>query len=456
MKLSGWQLLVASSLFLAVVAGAETRPQYGGTLRVAVQIAPVSLDPADRGAADTISRHNLTWLMFDTLVTIDSAGSVRPALAATWQSEPGDQRWQFTLRHDVKFHDGTPLTADVVAASLRFANPGWTISANGDSVTIECKSPAPNLASVLALPHNAVAKRASGATIAGTGPFHVSDWQPGKKLTLAAQEDYWGGRAFLDSIVVELGKNSREQITALELGRVDMIELAPDESRRATIDNQRVISSAPVELMALVFAQDRQSSEDGRLRQALSLSIDRASIRSVLLQGQGELAGGILPIWLGGYEFVFSSEFNLTRAQQLRGDVQRAPVWTIGYDSNDALARLVAERVTLNARDAGLRVQPASSGAAEIRVSRVPLSSTDAGRALSDFATATGLPQPKMTGNSVDDLYQAETAMLQTGRILPLLHLPASYAIGPLVRDFRLGRDGRWQLPDVWLGASKP
>ena len=224
MKLSGWQLLVASSLFLAVVAGAETRPQYGGTLRVAVQIAPVSLDPADIGAADTISRRNLTWLMFDTLVTIDSAGSVRPALAATWQSEPGDQRWQFTLRHDVKFHDGTPLTADVVAASLRFANPGWTISANGDSVTIECKSPAANLLSELALPRNAIARRVSGGTIAGTGPFHFSDWQPGKKLTLAAQEDYWDGRAFLDSIVVELGKSSREQLTELELGKVDESE----------------------------------------------------------------------------------------------------------------------------------------------------------------------------------------------------------------------------------------
>jgi peptide/nickel transport system substrate-binding protein len=456
MKLSGWRLVVASSLILAALANAETRPQYGGTLHVALQIAPVSLDPADPSFPDSISRRNLTWLVFDTMVSMDPAGRIRPALAATWQSEPGYQRWQFTLRHDVKFHDGSQVAGEVVAASLRFANPGWTVSANGASVTIECKSPAPNLLSELALPRNAIAKRASGSTPSGTGPFHVSDWQPGKKLTLAAQEDYWGGRVFLDSVVVELGKSSRDQFTGLELGKADIIEIAPEQARRATMENERLVSSAPVELMALVFAQNRQSVEDGRLREALSLSIDRTSIRNVLLQGQGELAGGVLPVWLGGYEFVFSSEYNLARAQQLRGEVQHAPVWTLGYDPNDQLARLVAERVALNARDSGLRVQSTGSGSTDVRVARILLSSADAWRALSDFAVLTGLPQPKPAGSTAEDLYQAENAVLQTQRIIPLLHFPASYAISPSVKSFQLDRNGRWQLPDVWLGAARP
>ena len=243
---------------------------------------------------------------------------------------------------------------------------------------------------------------------------------------------------------------------ALELGKADFIELAPEQARRAVVENRRVVNSVPIELLALVFAQDRQSVEDGRLREALSLSIDRVSIRSVLLQGQGDLAGGILPVWLGGYEFVFPSEFNLTRAQQLRGDVQHAPVWTIGYDANDPLARLVAERVALNARDSGLRLQPTSSGPSDIRVARILFPSTDAWQALSHFAAATGMTQPKMTGNSVEDLYQAESAMLQTQRIVPLLHLPVSYAVSPIVKAFSLDRDGRWQLPDVWLGKDKP
>jgi len=82
--------------------------------------------------------------------------------------------------------------------------------------------------------------------------------------------------------------------------------------------------------------------------------------------------------------------------------------------------------------------------------------STDAWQALSHFAAATGMTQPKMTGNSVEDLYQAESAMLQTQRIVPLLHLPVSYAVSPIVKAFSLDRDGRWQLPDVWLGKDKP
>ncbi len=360
------------------------------------------------------------------------------------------------MRHDVKFHDGSPLTAEVVAASLRFADPDWAISANGDSVLIECKAAAPNLLSELALPRNAIAKRASGSAIAGTGPFHMSDWQAGKKLTLAAEEDYWGGRAFLDSIVIHLGRSPRDQIMALELGKTDVIELAPEQARRAAMESRRVANSAPIELMALVFAQDRQSAEDGCLREALSLSIDRSSIRGVLLQGQGDLAGGILPVWLGGYEFVFPSEFNLTRAQQLRGDVQHAPAWTIGYDANDPLVQLVAERVALNARDSGLRVQPTTSGPTDIQVARIVFSSTDAWQALSNVGVATGMALPKMTGNSTEDLYQAENAILQTQRVIPLLHLPASYAVGSLVKAFRLDRDGRWHLPDVWLGTDKP
>ena len=69
MKLSDWRWLVVSSvLFAAMAAGAETRPQYGGTLHVAMRAAPASLDPTDRSQADSFARRGLTRLMFDTLV----------------------------------------------------------------------------------------------------------------------------------------------------------------------------------------------------------------------------------------------------------------------------------------------------------------------------------------------------------------------------------------------------
>src|SRR6266567_337750 len=127
MKLFDWQSLALSSLMIVTqAANGATRPQYGGVLRVAVRAAPTSLDPADRTQADSFARRSLTMLIFDTLVTTDENGCVEPSLAASWQLLPGS-RWQFRLRHGVQFHEGTPLSAETAAASLRAANPSWKV-----------------------------------------------------------------------------------------------------------------------------------------------------------------------------------------------------------------------------------------------------------------------------------------------------------------------------------------
>ena len=98
----------------------------------------------------------------------------------------------------------------------------------------------------------------------------------------------------MDAIEIDLGKATRDQLIALDLGKADIAEVAVDQSRRAAAEGRRVVSSAPVELMALVFGRDRTSAEDGKLREVLALSIDRKSIRDVVLQGSGEASAGIL------------------------------------------------------------------------------------------------------------------------------------------------------------------
>jgi peptide/nickel transport system substrate-binding protein len=447
-------LLAASSLLLAVAASAATRPHYGGTLRVALRAAPASLDPADPSQADALARGNISRLMFDTLVTLDNRGRPHPWLATSWEAEPGSQRWQVYLRRDVSFHDGSALTSDAVAASLRSANPNWKVFPLGDAVVIQCDNPNPSLPTELALPRNGIAKR-SGKLL-GTGPFAVADWQPGKKLTLAARDDYWGGRPFVDSIVIEMGKSFRDQMISLDLGKVDLIEVAPEQAHRAAMENRSVQSSAPLELMALVFTRDRQSADEGRLRQALALGIDRAAMNTVLLQGGGEPAGGLLPNWMSGYAFLFPTEVNLPQARQVRGDLHQALPWTLGYDATDPVARVVAERVALNARDAGINLQLTASRSADLQLVRAPLVSLDPRVALTNLATALGLPQPKFAGDSVDSLYAAETALLDSQRVIPLLHVRVAAGIGPTARNWTANPDGLWPLQDVWLSAEKP
>ena len=85
MKLFDWRWLVASSLLLAALtANAEARPQYGGTLHIAMRAAP-AIDPADRSQPDSFARRSLTMLMFDTLVILDDNGRVQSSLAESWQ-----------------------------------------------------------------------------------------------------------------------------------------------------------------------------------------------------------------------------------------------------------------------------------------------------------------------------------------------------------------------------------
>ena len=451
-----WPLLVVSSLLLAMPARAATRPHYGGTLRIMMQSAPASLDSIENAnaVANDPAQSSLSRLIFDTMLSLDSQGRPQPELAVAWQADPSHQRWQFTLRDGVRFHDGSPLTSDVAAAALRMSNPSWKVVPLGGSLVIECPSPCPDILAELALPGNAIAK--GDGQPQGTGPFAVGNWQPGKKLTLIAQDDYWNGRAFTDSIQVDMGKNVREQMLALDLNRADVVQIAAEQAHRAAAEGRRVVRSSPVELIALVFARDRQSPEEGRLRDALALSIDRQSMKNVLLQGEGVATGGILPDWLTGYGFLFPVDADLQRARQARYEVRVSPTWTLGYDASDPLARLIAERIVLNARDAGLALQVSSAASTDLRVLRISLSSVNPSIALASAARSLGLPAPILGGHSVEDLYTAERGLLLSQRVIPLLHLPVSYGLSGSVRNWNQDNRGIWHLEDVWMGTDKP
>jgi peptide/nickel transport system substrate-binding protein len=455
-----WRWLAVSSLLIACAVQAETRPQYGGTLHIAVHVAPTTLDPADAAQTDSFAGRSITWLIFDTLVTMDDAGSAQPALATSWQAAPGNTRWQFQMRHGVRFHDGTAFTAETAAASLRTANPTWKITAEGDSLSIECEGPEPDVLAQLALPRNAVSKRSSDQVI-GTGPFHIVDWQSGKKLTLAAGEDYWRGRPFLDGVEIEMGKSFRDLMNALDLGRAELVEVAPEQMRQISQEGRHVVNSVPMELLALQFTREAQTPDEKSLREALALSVERASIRSVLLQGAGQPTASILPNWMSGYGFVFSSDADLQRARHEREQVRTIPAWTLGYDGHDPLARLLAERIALNAKDAGVALQPVASqptspATTDLRLARIPLASADAWTSLEQISAIAGIPFPSGKGRSVEDLYAAEQAMLATQAIIPLFHLPVCYVAAPSLRNWDLRADGALTLTDAWLGSGKP
>ena len=421
---------------------------------MATRISPSSLDPADATQPDSLVRRNVIRLIFDTLVSLDTEGNAQPALAVSWRAESGNRRWQFWLRNNVNFHDGSLLTPEAAAASLRTGNPDWTVQAANDSVIIQTNANDPDLLAELATPRNCIAKKLPGGTWAGTGPFRITNWQPQKSLTLSAVEDYWGGRAFPDTIDVQFGKNPRDQLIDFDLGKLQIVDVAPEQTHHLAGEGRHIVNSAPLELIALVFARESQSSDEAKLREVLALSIDRVSIRSGVLQDSGEPTAVILPNWITGYAFVIPAGRELTKAQEERSEIQRAPALTLGYDPEDALARLIAERIVLNARDAGITLQAVAGLKTDIRLVRVALSSVNPRIALQSSATALGLTKPTVSGTSIEDVYRAESELLRSERVIPLFQLPLSYAVSPAVQNLNMSRDGGLHLADAWLGST--
>ena len=179
-------------------------------------------------------------------------------------------------------------------------------------------------------------------------------------------------------------------------------------------------------------------------------------MRNVLLQGAGQPAGGILPTWMSGYGFVFPTDADLARAQHDRQQVRNIPAWSVGYDASDPLARLLAERVLLNARDAGLNVQPSATGNPDLRLMRIPLVSANPWVALQRVAVSAGLPAMQSKTGSVEELYATERAGLATQRMIPLFHLPASYAATTAVKNWAVQADGSLDLTSAWLRSAQP
>jgi peptide/nickel transport system substrate-binding protein len=440
-------------LISALSANADTRPQYGGTLHISMSVSASSLDPAEM--PESAGTRNLVALIFDTLVTVDATGRPQSALAESWQSAPGDRGLEFRLRHTVKFHDGSPLTAEIAASSLRKANPAWNVTATGDVVTIESAGATPELLQEVALPRNAIAKRDVNGNLSGTGPFHIVNWQPGKQLVVAANEDYWNGRPFIDEIDLEMGRNFRDQMNALDGGKADLVEVAPEQMHRIVSQRYELLRSSPIELIALKFAKEAASAQEKASRDALRLSIERQSMHNVLLQGAGQPAASLLPTWMSGYGFVFSTEPDRLRAQQLRDQIPGVPSFALGYDSNDSLARLLAERIALNARDAGLSVQ-LNASATELRLVRIPLASCDPWTSLLVLNNQLGLPPIEAKAHSIEQLFASEQSMLASGRVIPLFHLPLAYGAATNLHDWTLMPGGKLNVAGAWLKSSQP
>ena len=200
--------------------------------------------------------HNLTpnnnvgQHIFETLVTKDAAGRLKPALAESWRAVD-ELTWEFRLRKGVKFHDGGDFTAaDVVFTLDRIPNvpnspsPFTTYTKQitekivVDPYTLRLKSATPyplmptDMGTILIVSAKAAAKAAtedfnSGKATVGTGPFKFVRWQRGDRIELARNDAYWGPKPAWDRVTFRIITSDPTRVASLLAGEVRAIENVP-------------------------------------------------------------------------------------------------------------------------------------------------------------------------------------------------------------------------------------
>jgi peptide/nickel transport system substrate-binding protein len=202
-------------------------------LKVGIQADIRSTNPQEAIDSFTLS---VMGNVFEPLVSFDEKGTnIVPYLATSWKVEDNYKKWIYTLRENVKFHDGTPLSAEAVV--LSFSNikgiPFKAEALEKDKVLITLPSPNTNFNQILAEPYYFIISPKmleDKKIVSGTGPFIFSLWEKGKKVVLKRNPNYWQKPAFLEELnFIVLGNHGRI-LEALKNKEVDLAEWVSGEN----------------------------------------------------------------------------------------------------------------------------------------------------------------------------------------------------------------------------------
>jgi peptide/nickel transport system substrate-binding protein len=329
--------LAAAAVALAAVPLAHAQKER--EVSIGLQAAITSIDPHYHNLSPN---NSLLLHIYEPLVKRDANQKLVPGLATSWKALD-DTTWEFKLRKNVKFHDGTPFTAeDVVATYKRVPNVPNSPSSMAtftkpivetrivDPHTIVFKTAAPHvllpsdLGSVYIVP-KPVAEKAttdefnSGKAAIGTGPYKFAEYVPNQRVVLKANYGYWGGEEPWDKVTFKILSNPAARVAALLSGDVQMIETVPtadiaklsSDKKYALADkvSNRVIyvhlNQWDDKKVPFVTAKDGKPLEknpfkDARVRKALSMAINRDAIADRVMEKKAVPAAQLLPDFFYG------------------------------------------------------------------------------------------------------------------------------------------------------------
>jgi len=311
-------------------AGGAVGERTGDVLRTA-QGSPETLDPA---FVSDMTSANVVVNLFNGLTQFGADARVMPCLAAGWDLSTDSRTWTFVLRKGVRFHNGREVRAEDVKYSLeRLLNPrvksphGWLLEmvdgareyASGKASTVRGIRVTGTYTVVISLehPYNPLLSNLAytGAAIlareaaerpefarkpVGTGPFRLDLWEENSRIVLAANEDYFEGRPFLDRVEMDLATRNDEYVDLFRAGRLDTMAAQSDVLRDAELSRQvRRCPSLSVQYMGMNMRKPGMA--DKRLRQALNYAIDKDQVVPTY-GGRARHLAGPLPSGLFGHD----------------------------------------------------------------------------------------------------------------------------------------------------------
>jgi peptide/nickel transport system substrate-binding protein len=333
-----WKRLLLAAASLLAVAGVA----HAVTLRWAAQNDVLTLDPHSQNHATTIS---ILQHAYEPLVRYDKNFQVEPCLATGWQ-QIGPTQWRFNLRKGVKFHDGSPFTADDVLFSfdrIRQPNGNMQIYVSGinemkkiDDHTVDFMLAGPNPVMLRNLTIFFIMSRAwadktksqnvqnykdkeethASRHVNGTGAYLIKSWEPDKRIVLAANANWWDKReGNATEVIYTPIKADATRVSALLSGDVDLVTDLPTQDVARLRQDPKLKVLDGHENRTIFIGMDQHNNElkyasvkgknpfkDVRVRRALNMAVDRETIKRVTMRGLSIPGGLMIAPGIHGYE----------------------------------------------------------------------------------------------------------------------------------------------------------
>ncbi len=349
-RLAALSAALCLMLFAAAGSGAQS------LLKVGASTEPASMDPqySTTGATQLASQQ-----IFETVVGRDQNLQIVPSLAVSWK-EIDPLTWELKLRQGVKFHDGKDFGADDVVFSIKRIptvpdSPSSykrnvsmikdVVAVDKQTVRILLKQPTPQLPTELTFVYVLPSTTPAGAMpddfnkgkyVIGTGPFKFVEWVRGDRLVLEKNGAYWGRKSSYDKVIFRPITSDPSRVAALLAGDVDIIDMvSPVDQERLRKDSRVSLISKPAATMMYIHMDSNRDNspmiagkdgkplgknplKDPRVREALSLAINREALTERVLQGAAVPAGQFVPEGMTGYApDILPDPYDVDKAKRL-------------------------------------------------------------------------------------------------------------------------------------------